>query len=629
MPLITFQPSGKTIEVSSGADLLEAARRAGVDVDAPCGGKGTCGKCSVSIISGFAKSLHNKNLAENAGLVLACATKTGDAPIVVEVPKQGDYSGGKFAEEGMGDFNTSVDVSPLTPHDAPTQKICVTVKAASVEDWAPDVECLKAALKGHVGDNEIIMPLSTLRKLPQAIRAEGGIVTVCISKEEVKCRIIDVGSGDHSARHFGVAVDLGTTTVALHLVDLAQATIIATITDYNSQISCGLDVISRINYARRHSGKEELRKRAIETINGLLQKVMQNHSVRSNEIVGAVISGNTTMAHLLLGIDPENIRLEPYTPALLGAATFRAMDLGIAVNPEASVYLSPAVGSYVGGDITAGILCTDLAKGGGEVSLFLDIGTNGELVVGNGEFLMGCACSAGPAFEGGGIEFGMRAAQGAIERVTIDAKTGRASYETVGNVKPKGICGSGMISLIAELYTKGIIDPAGKINADKAPDCTIVSGRKVSYCVVPEAESEQGFALTVSEADINNIIRAKAAIYSACSMMLSHCDMDFSDLSRIYIAGGFGRFLDVDKAVMIGLLPDVSRDKFVYIGNSSLRGSFRTLLSLPQRALQQELARKMTYIDLSADPAYMEHYTAALFLPHTDARKFPTVKLSG
>jgi uncharacterized 2Fe-2S/4Fe-4S cluster protein (DUF4445 family) len=248
-------------------------------------------------------------------------------------------------------------------------------------------------------------------------------------------------------------------------------------------------------------------------------------------------------------------------------------------------------------------------------------------VVGNDEFLMGCACSAGPAFEGGGIEFGMRAAKGAIERVTVDAQTGKASYETIGKVKPKGICGSGMISLIAELYTKGIIDPAGKISADKAPDFTAISGRKVSFRVVPETESEQGFALTVSEADINNIIRAKAAIYSACSMMLSHCDMDFSDLSRIYIAGGFGRFLDVEKAVMIGLLPDVSRDKFVYIGNSSLMGSFRTLVSLPQRALQRELARKMTYIDLSADPAYMEHYTAALFLPHTDARRFPTVSL--
>ena len=627
MPLITFQPSGKSIEVPSGADLLEAARRAGVDIDAPCGGKGTCGKCGVSIISGFAKSLHDKNLSENAGLVLACATKIGNTPLVVEVPKQGEYSGGKFAEEGVDDFNAFADISPLSPQDAPTQKMCVTVKAASVEDWAPDVECLKAALKGHVGDYEIIVPLSALRKLPHAIRAHGGIVTVCISKEDKKNRVIDVEPGDHSARDFGVAVDLGTTTIALHLVDLSRPAIIATITDYNSQISCGLDVISRINYARRHGGKEELRTRALETINGLLQKVMQNHSVRSNEIVSAAISGNTTMAHLLLGLDPENIRLEPYTPALLDAATFRAADLGIAINPEASVYLSPAVGSYVGGDITAGILCTDLAKDGGEVSLFLDIGTNGELVAGNGEFLMGCACSAGPAFEGGGIEFGMRAAKGAIERVTIDAKTGRASYETVGKTKPKGICGSGMISLIAELYTKGIIDPAGKINADKAPDFTVVSGRKVSFRVVQESESEQGFALTVSEADINNIIRAKAAIYSACSMMLSHCDMDFSDLSRIYIAGGFGRFLDVDKAVMIGLLPDVSRDKFVYIGNSSLRGSFRTLVSLSQRAVQRELARKMTYIDLSADPAYMEHYTAALFLPHTDGRRFPTVTL--
>jgi uncharacterized 2Fe-2S/4Fe-4S cluster protein (DUF4445 family) len=347
------------------------------------------------------------------------------------------------------------------------------------------------------------------------------------------------------------------------------------------------------------------------------------------EIYEAVVSGNTTMTHLLLGIDPEYIRLDPYVPVLLETALFPAKDVGLCINPRAKICFSPGVGSYVGGDITAGILCTDLSKNTAEINLFLDIGTNGELVAGNNEFLMACACSAGPAFEGGGIEFGMRAAHGAVERVEVDPKTGRTRYWTIGNVMPKGICGSGMISLVAELYFKGMIDSAGKLDRSKFSENLVITGRQARYIVVPAHEAGQGKAITVSDADIENIVRAKAAIYSACCLMLSHLEIGFDDLAHVYIAGGFGRFLDIEKAIAVGLLPDVKREKFAYVGNASLSGSCRLLVSGEQRRLQKELARRTTYIDLSDDPRYMDNYTASLFLPHTDLDRFPSVKKSG
>ena len=464
-----------------------------------------------------------------------------------------------------------------------------------------------------------------MQTLPQTIRASNGKVTVTLCEEENKYEIINLEPGDRSHCHFGIAVDVGTTTIAVHLVDLSKCAILATLTDYNGQIPCGLDVISRINYARRKGGLEELRKRALETVNRLICKATESREIDLQELCEAAISGNTTMTHMVLGINPEYIRLGPYVPALLESAIFPAKDVGISINPQAKICFSPGIGSYVGGDITAGILCTDLSKGVGETNLFLDIGTNGELVAGNNEFLMACACSAGPAFEGGGIEFGMRAAQGAVEKVEVDGRSGRAKYWTIGNVMPKGICGSGMISLVAELYFKGMIDSAGKLDRSKAPDNLIITGRQARYIVVPAREAGQGKAITVSDADIENIVRAKAAIYSACCLMLSHLEIGFDDLAHVYIAGGFGRFLDIEKAIAIGLLPDVAREKFVYVGNASLSGSYRLLVSGEQRRLQKELARRITYIDLSDDPRYMDHYTAALFLPHTDLNRFPSI----
>ena len=387
-------------------------------------------------------------------------------------------------------------------------------------------------------------------------------------------------------------------------------------------------MIGRINYARTPERLEELRSRVLGTINRLIRQVAGSRGVVPEEISNAAISGNTVMTHLLLGLNPEYLRLAPYVPTVLQVPYLHNSEIGIAINSQAWIHFSPCVGSYVGGDITAGILCTDLAAPSEDISLFIDIGTNGEVLLGNNSFLMACACSAGPAFEGGGIECGMRASTGAIEKAWVDPSTGVARFTTVGNVRPRGICGSGMIDLVASLFLTGWIDAAGKFDRTRPSSAIRVEGRRATYTLASAEESATGKPLVVTEIDIENLIRTKASIYSAVALMLNQVGLSFEDLRRIYIAGGFGRYLDLENATVIGLIPDLPRDRFRYIGNSSLMGSYMVVVSQDFRQRQLELAQRMTYLELNTDPAYMEQYTGALFLPHTDPARFPSVRRS-
>ncbi|MBA4355727.1 MAG: ferredoxin, partial [Novosphingobium sp.] len=478
------------------------------------------------------------------------------------------------------------------------------------------------------GKPAILYALPAVRDLADALRAAGGQITVTVAGEDPSAgmptpgagetaaqrepeacsgekilRLTAVEAGDTTDRHYGIAVDVGTTTVAVQLVDLSTMKILGACTDYNAQLVCGLDVISRIDYARRPGRREELRRRVVKTINGLIRRSAEHYHIEPQEISSAVVSGNTTMMHLLLGLNPEYIRLDPFTPTILAAPCLTAADIGIEIDAPAPVMLSPAVGSYVGGDITAGILCTALSRSTDGVSLFMDIGTNGEVVLGNGDFLLAAACSAGPAFEGGGIKCGMRAAAGAIEKVDVHAESGLADCRTIGGLGPRGICGSGMISLLSGLLQAGWIDPAGKFSRSRPCEAIGITGRRAFYTLVAAKHSATGDAITVDEQDIENIIRAKAALYAACSLMLAHIGMTFRDLRKIYIAGGFGRYLDLDAAIAIGLLPRLPQDRFHFIGNASLQGSTMALISREHRKRLRELARRMTYLELSTTPA--------------------------
>jgi len=583
MPQVTFLPGNITLEMAEGASLLEGARLAGVFIETPCGGKGTCQKCLVHITTdGITKD------------VLICQTTVGDKPLTVQLPK---------IAAGSGQFENFEDPAKYVPENRTSflKKINLQIPLPALLDGLSDAERFSKAFMKAANCNSINLPLDVLAVLPEKLREADGAVQVNYFIENNTINVVDISR----EKAYGIAVDIGTTTVALWLVDLDDGTIIAAHNAYNDQIECGLDVISRINYAKKFL--PELRSRVLKTINELIVNVCNNANVTPNKLLSVSMAGNTTMIHLLLGIIPEYIRLSPYTPAVFLPQIYTVEQAGISAGKNAPVVFAPAVGSYVGGDITAGLLCTGLAANTGELVLFIDIGTNGEIVLGNREFIFACACSAGPAFEGGGIKHGVRACAGAIERVVID-ENGKPEIHTIGNAPPIGICGSGIISAIAELFRKGIIDSAGKF-AEKNGEYVL-------------CETSAGGPITISEPDIDNFIRAKGAIFSACQTLLESVSLSFDDVDKVYVAGGFGRFLDLEDARTIGLLPPLSDEKFSFLGNTSVIGAYLTLISEERRATMRELAGRITYVDLSSEPKYMDHYTGALFLPHTDLGLF-------
>ncbi len=630
MPLITFKSLNKSVNIAPGNNLLKAAQKAKIVLDSPCGGEGVCGKCLIRIVDGDVDSDCLGIISEEAidqGYVLACKTNVLNSPITVDISEQVSGIDGTLPTEHDSIKLINHDFLPKPSQYNPiAAKLFLQVPEPKLEDGLSDLDRLTRSIHEKLEKQQVNYTLDTIRNVADTLRTDEGNVTVTMVKKVGLYDIIDIESGDHSKENFGIAIDVGTTTLAIKLVSLPDSKILATLSDYNDQITCGLDVISRINFANKPEGLSELRTRVLNTINRLIHNVCEGPAIDQKMICNCVVAGNTTMIHLLLGLNPEYIRREPYTPTVLNTPYLMAEQVGIEINPQSLIYIVPGVASYVGGDITSGLLCTDLTTHKKDISLFIDIGTNGEIVIGNSEFLMTCACSAGPAFEGGGIESGMCAAPGAIDRIEIDAKTGLASYQTIGNVRPKGICGSGMISLLANLSLTGWIDEAGKFNRSRKSQAIHMDRRNAYYTIVPAEKNQGGKSITISELNIENIMRAKAAIYSACALMLEQIGMGFNDLARIYIAGGFGRYIDLEKSIVIGLLPDLPKERFQYIGNASLVGAYMALVSKQHRQLQMDLSQRMTYVELNTNSEYMNQYVGAMFLPHTDKHRFPSVQ---
>ena len=608
MPKITFLPQNITIETQQASPLLEAARLAGVSVEAPCGGKGVCRKCLVKIISGKVDIKSGSYRNEKDNYVLICQTNIADENIVVEILT------GLYGEKGkFDDISELYDIYNFKINSSVKQITLQATKAAPL-DGLSDFDRFEKKLKSNVFESfdNIKIPLSMLRTLPLKLRENDGKIKILYYIDCGILNIIDITNIDNIDM-YGVAIDIGTTTVTVWLADLITGEIISRKTDYNAQIECGLDVISRINYAQKNLN--ELKERVLNTINNLIKNISGENKINIDQIYCASITGNTIMTHLFLGIYPEYIRLDPYTPAVFKPPAFNAVETGLNINSYAPVKFAPSVGSYVGGDITAGALCTPLCdekQDNDEIILFLDIGTNGEILLGNNEFILGCACSAGPAFEGGGIEFGMRASRGAIDDFKIEENS-EITIKTIDNASPVGICGSGIISIIGEMFKKGIIDAAGRFT-DKMPDRIKKDKKPYKFYITDE--------ITISEADIDNLIRAKGAIFSACRTLLNNMGLTFDDIGKIYIAGGFGKYLNIENAKTIGLLPNISQDKIIYLGNTSIIGAYQMLLSEEKEKKVAETAGRITYIDLSNEPGYMDEYLAALFIPHTDADLF-------
>jgi uncharacterized 2Fe-2S/4Fe-4S cluster protein (DUF4445 family) len=505
------------------------------------------------------------------------------------------------------------------------RKIDLQLPPPTQDDNYSDLKRIERELKKTFPGKKISCEYSVLKKLAHVVRKDRGKISVILILSENQATLIDAVPKSAKKEIYGVACDIGTTTVALHLVNLESGKIAATASSLNQQITCGEDIISRINYARKPDRLIKLHELIILTFNKLIEKAARSARISPEDIYIGSFSGNTTMTHFFLNLDPQYIRLEPYVPTFNQVSTILSRDLGLKMNQEARILCSPAVGSYVGGDITAGLLVTPMLRDSNKISLFIDAGTNGELVIGNKDWLVTCACSAGPAFEGSGIKCGMPASEGAIEAIKIQ-RNGELDYMAINNSKPKGVCGSGLVDLLSELFTQGDIDRYGKFKVKKAGEKIVETDEGKGFLIAEGKNSFWGKDLVITENDIKNLIRTKGAVFSACSLLLKNVGLNFDKIDSIYIAGGFGQHLNIENAVRIGLLPDIERKKFHYMGNSSLLGAYLILLSEENKDLSNDTAEKMTYVELNTEPSYMNEYTGALFLPHTDIKLFPSVK---
>ena len=623
---VEFRPFGVQISVSPGTCLLDACRQATVPLNAACGGKGTCGDCVVKVIEGAATIKPSGLLPENLreqGFVLSCQTSI-ESDLIVQLPEFEELSLNNVSDmwsfrDQKENFIADFEVSPLV------EKLSLNLPPSTLDAKYSDLKILETEIKKAKPSEAVHCEYSVLKKLAQAVREKEGQVDVILLKDGPSWTILDVTLSSSTKNLLGIACDIGTTTVALQVIDLQTGNILGTASSYNQQIRCGEDVIARINYAQKPERLQELQEAIISTINNLLEKAVKVSGGAASNIYFASLTGNTTMIHLLLGLDPRYIREEPYVPTLNRAPILRARDLRLKTNTEARVHCAPSVGSYVGGDVLAGLVCTPIVSQIDKISVFVDIGTNGELVLGNKEWLMSCACSAGPAFEGGGTRCGMPASTGAIDKLKI-GEDGTVEYRVIGGDKPKGVCGSGLIDLLAQLFVHGFVDRHGKLNIKNVGDRLVNDEAGKGFLIEQSTRTFWGKDLFITENDIANLIRTKGAVFSACALLLKHAGLSFHQIESFYIAGGFGHNLDAENAVRIGLLPDIERTKFHYLGNTSLRGAQLILLSEQCRERVNKLEKMMTYLELNTEPGYFDEYTGALFLPHTKKELFTSVE---
>lgn len=637
MVKIKFIPYNREIEVPKGENLLEAVRKAGIFMDTPCNGSGACGKCKVKKINGNIVSKNSRYITEEEekdGYILACQSII-EADSTVEVPetesssmhgmKIEDFSGNR--EKDIFQSSKKCMLESGMKFGTYVKKEYLEMDPPTLDDNISDFERLKRHIRKQLNYSSVFCRLPILRKIPKLLRKANFKITIThIPRGNEKTTIINVEEGDKTRELYGAAVDIGTTSVAACLVNLYNGELMARASSGNAQIKYGADVINRIIYSTKGSGLQELNYAVIqETINPLLDKMYRDSGISRDQVVSFVAAGNTTMSHLFLGVYPNFLRMEPYIPAFVKTPFIKASELDIEVNPETFIYLVPCVASYVGGDISSGVLSSGMWNSEENV-LFIDLGTNGEIVFGNSEYLMTCACSAGPAFEGGEISCGMRASGGAVEKVSIDGNY-EPTLGVIGNEKPLGICGSGIIDLICEMMFAGIIDRKGKIVKGLDTNRIRFDEHGIGeYILAFKDQYNLERNIGITEVDIDSFIRAKAAIYSGITTLLNNLSMDFTDIDRIYIAGGIGNSLNIDNAVKIGMLPDIDQSKIHYIGNSSLMGCYLTLMSEDARHKLEQIANSMTYVELSVEPKYMDEFVSACFLPHTDIDKFPTVK---
>ncbi|MDR3205334.1 MAG: ASKHA domain-containing protein [Deltaproteobacteria bacterium] len=621
---ITFLPENITLEAEAGERIIDVASKGKIHINASCGGEGVCGRCVVELKEGQLQASPGLYLSDEdfqKGIRLACRSKVeGPATIFIPVDSRADASFFKKAAQA----EESYEVEKLDPM---VTRLEISVAPPSPTDNQSDLERISVALKAKdVSDNDI--ELSALKRLPKAAR-DGDFKLWISVFDELPLhdptriphkRILSFDPFSDGPLHYALAVDVGTTSVWARLINLQTGEALPSVGDLNAQIAHGEDVISRIVFAGRQDGLKRLQNRVVDTINGLLERYEHNYPNYRDRTYLMTVAGNTTMSHLLLGVEPKYIRLTPYVPAASSWPSLKAASLGLQLKPQTVLKVFPSVSSYVGGDIVSGVLASGFYQSS-ELTLFIDVGTNGEIVIGNKDWMTCAACSAGPAFEGGGVRCGMRAAPGAIENFLYEPETKKHYLGVIGGVSPAGLCGSGLINVAAELFRGGVINKQGRFVEGSSP--LIRQGEDGwEYLLSPHAQNSVDHDVVLTEIDMENLIRAKGAMFSGYQTLVESVGLEMKNLERVIIAGGFGRSLNIENAITLGLLPFLPVERFTYIGNSSLTGASMAALSGSVWRKAFEIKQSMTNFELSETPGYMDKYIASLFIPHTDASLF-------
>ncbi len=610
MPRVTFQPAAVSVEVDAGASLLDAARLADLPIRNDCGGQGACGRCLVEVGRGEVTRLKTRHEVPE-GRDLACRTLVGDTDVEVILPE----------ESHEIDLEVTLRPAEALPDDYPPpgsliETVTLDLPPPSLDDNVSDARRLKRALS-RWRKADYHLPLPVLRTLPGALRNGDWRPRVVLWSQADGHRVLGVGPAAEGT-HCVLAVDIGTTTVKARLLTPGPGW---TASCYNSQIMFGPDVISRIMHCDRdrREGCPKLQELVVADIQRLMEALLEKHGLETTDVWGAVIAGNTTMVHLLLGMDPAYIRRDPYVGCAYQLPAVDAAAVGLRIHPAGRLCCLPSVSSYVGADITAGVLATGLSEME-RPSALIDLGTNGEIAVGCRDFLVCCSASAGPAFEGGASASGTRARDGAIDSAWSE---GGVRWATIGDEPPVGICGTGYIDLLATLLAEGIVDKTGRFHME-APGVREDDG-EAEYVVASGVQTAHGRDIVLTQADVDNLVRAKGAIFAAGSLLLASLGMQWEDLECIMLAGGFGERLSKENAVAIGLLPDVPRERIRFVGNTSLAGAVMAAGDAACCERMKHIASAMTYFELSTHPDFMDQFVSACFLPHTDAEKFPSV----
>ncbi len=612
----------EVVKLKEKENIYSALKRSGIYLVASCGGKGTCGKCKVKIVEGDCDVISYGKLTQKereSNIVLACQTvPKGD--VLIEIPKESRLVvGDKIAIARTKDLaqylkSYGVEINPAV------KRLRLKLPPPTISDNISDLERLKRTLNEN-GMSNMRFSHVFVSTMADTLRiANWNVELTYVGGDDIPYEAIFLSSLETCSRRFAIAVDIGTTTVVVYLVSLLTGEIVDIGSTYNSQMRHGDDVITRIVHATEGGGLLELKDAVTADINIIVNSLKERHGIETCEIDAATIAGNTTMSHIFWGLNPGSIREEPYIPTLNQFPQWKGGTAKLSINPQSPVYTAPCVASYVGGDIVAGVLASKMHRNP-EIALFMDIGTNGEIAIGNNEWLMTAACSMGPCFEGSGIRCGMRATSGAVESVKIEPNTYEPTIGVIGGGHPMGICGSGMIDAISEMFLTGAINQKGKFVKEKTD--RIVEGEDgLEFVLYRDKAHHKDIVLT--EVDVENIIRAKAALYAGIKTLLSEVGFTMDAIEKVYIAGGFGNYINVERAIILGMLPDIPKERFIFMGNASITGAYLCLLSEELRKEAEDVASKMTYIELSVYRSFMDEYMSALFLPHTDMSQFPT-----